>query len=190
MYKLLCISNRRLCGEKEFINRIQEIIDFGIPVILREKDLTERQYYDMLCSIDRKNIIAHTYAAAARNFGCTGIHLPMPLLECTDISGFDIIGASTHSLEEAQHAQERGTSYITAGHVFATDCKKGLKPRGTGLIRDICSDVHIPVYALGGISPENALSCIHAGAYGVSIMSGFMQCGSIKEYAGEYKHIL
>ncbi len=186
--KLICISNRALCGT-DFIRRIRDIIDEGIPVILREKDLTEREYYKLLCEIDRENIVAHSFVGAARSFGCSKIHLPLPLLETADISGFAEVGASTHSVEEAVRAQELGATYITAGHVFSTDCKKGLAPRGTGLLSDIKSEVDIPVYALGGISPENAQKALSAGADGVCVMSGFMQCADIYEYIDEYKHI-
>lgn len=189
MYKLICISNRRLC-RVDLTERVRNIIDMGIPVILREKDLTEREYYDMLVSINRKEIIAHTFTGAAREFGCRKIHLPLSVLETSDISGFDVVGASTHSADEAKRAKALGATYITAGHVFATDCKKGLAPRGTELVQEIRRTVSIPVYALGGISPENAAMAIRAGADGAAVMSGFMECDSVREYINGYKHIL
>ncbi len=187
--KLICVSNRALCGTN-FIRRIRDIIDADIPVILREKDLTEREYYKLLCKIDRGNIISHSFVGAARSFGCSKIHLPLPLLETSDISGFAEAGASTHSVEEAVRARELGASYITAGHVFATDCKKGFAPRGTDLLRDIKNEVDIPVYALGGISPENARKALSAGADGVCVMSGFMKCADLPRYIEEYRRIL
>ena len=187
--KLICVSNRALCGTN-FIRRIRDISDADIPVILREKDLTEREYYKLLCKIDRGNIISHSFVGAARSFGCSKIHLPLPLLETSDISGFAEAGASTHSVEEAVRARELGASYITAGHVFATDCKKGFAPRGTDLLRDIKNEVDIPVYALGGISPENARKALSAGADGVCVMSGFMKCADLPRYIEEYRRIL
>ncbi len=187
--KLICVSNHALCGA-DFIRRIGDIIDAGIPVILREKDLTEREYYKLLCEIDRGDIVAHSFVRAARDFGCEKIHLPLPLLETADISGFAEVGASTHSVREAIRARELGATYITAGHVFATDCKKGLAPRGTGLLTAIKNEVDIPVYALGGISPENAQEALYAGADGVCVMSGFMQCVDISQYTEGYRRIL
>lgn len=44
-----------------------------------------------------------------------------------------LLGTSVHSLEEAREAQTLGADYLTAGHIYATDCKRGLPPRGTGL---------------------------------------------------------
>lgn len=184
MYKLICISNRTLCND--IAARVKNIVDCGIPVILREKDLDEHDYLKLLNKTGTKNIIAHTYADAAISAGIKKIHLPLHLLEIADTSGFEVVGCSVHSLEQAQRAYELGADYITAGHIFATDCKKGLPPRGTGLIEKIASAIPLPVYAIGGISPDNAQTAIDAGASGVCVMSGFMKCTDIKEYISLY----
>lgn len=188
MCKILCITNRALCRE-DFVYRVNEILDLGIPVILREKDLSPDEYYKLLCQINRKDIIAHTFANEALRFGCRAIHLPLALLGSADISQFSVIGASTHSVSEAQRAQKLGAAYITAGHVFATDCKRGVPPRGTQLLSDIKNSVGIPIYALGGINAENASKAVAAGADGIAVMSGFMQCGSVKEYLKNFTFI-
>ena len=88
---------------------------------------------------------------------------------------FEVIGVSTHSVEQAKKAKKLGASYITAGHVFVTDCKKGLAPRGIGFLKDVCENVDIDVYAIGGISENNMDECIDAGARGVCMMSEFMK---------------
>lgn len=189
MCKIICITNRALC-RGDFITRVRDIVDCDIPVVLREKDLTENQYYDLLRQIGRKNIITHSFASAALKFGCDKIHMPLPLLKNSDISDFTEVGASAHSLDEAMQAKALGATYITAGHIFETDCKKGLPPKGTRLITEIKAKTDIAVYALGGITPANAAAAIAAGADGICVMSGFMKCESVVEYIKEYKHIL
>lgn len=92
------------------------------------------------------------------------------------LDGFTTIGVSVHAANEALEAQSLGATYLTAGHIYATDCKKGLPPRGTAFLREICQTVSIPVYAIGGIRLEAAqirevMSC---GAVGGCIMSGMM----------------
>ncbi len=189
MCKIICVSNRNLC-KADFTERIQKITDSGIPVILREKDLSEDEYYNLLCKIDRKEIIAHNFPNAARKFGAKKIHLPLHRMKECDVSDFETVGVSTHSVDDALQAFMLGADYITAGHIFATDCKKGVPPKGVGLIRDIKNAVALPVLAIGGISPDNAYEAIKSGASGVCVMSGFMKCENAAEYAGLYKHIL
>ena len=94
---------------------------------------------------------------------------------------FRSIGASCHSVAEAQEAARLGCTYITAGHVFVTDCKKGLAPRGLAFLQEVVESVAIPVYAIGGIGSENAASVRKTGAAGVCVMSGLMQCENVEE---------
>ena len=39
---------------------------------------------------------------------------------------FETVGVSVHSADEAVLAEKMGATYVTAGHIFATDCKKVL----------------------------------------------------------------
>lgn len=72
-------------------------------------------------------------------------------------------------------AQELGADFVFAGHVFATDCKKGLPPRGLDFLRDVVGAVDIPVYGIGGINEKNIKQIMECGAAGGCMMSGFMK---------------
>lgn len=71
-------------------------------------------------------------------------------------------------------AQALGCTYITAGHVFETECKKGLPGRGLDFLRNVCAAVDIPVYGIGGIDAENITFVRNAGASGACLMSSLM----------------
>ena len=60
--------------------------------------------------------------------------------------------------------------------------------RGVEFLRNICEAVSIPVYAIGGINPENLCEVKKAGAAGGCIMSGVMQCDNVQEYLKGLKH--
>jgi thiamine-phosphate pyrophosphorylase len=77
-------------------------------------------------------------------------------------------------VEEALEAQTLGCTYITAGHVFETDCKKGLPGRGLEFLRKVCAAVDIPVYGIGGIDADNIVQVRAAGASGACLMSSLM----------------
>ncbi len=181
---IICVTNRHIC-EGDFFERIEKIACSGVTaIILREKDLSEKEYFDLaekfteICKKRKIEAILHTYVDTAIELGVKSIHLPLPVFK--DLSGekksfFEKTGVSCHSVEDAVTAEKLGASYITFGHVFVTDCKKGLEPRGTEALKNVCKAVKIPVYAIGGIDKQNIGSVIEAGAAGACIMSGFMK---------------
>lgn len=197
MSDIICVTNRSLCRE-DFLLRIEKIAAAGpAAVILREKDLSPDEYGRLaekvmnICGRYDVRCILHSFAETAASLGAEAIHLPLHrLTELPDtLKGkFSVIGASCHSVSDALAAEQLGASYITAGHVFATDCKKGLAPRGLEFLRDVCESADMPVYAIGGMSPENAASVREAGAAGICVMSGLMVCDDpalyIKQFGG------
>ena len=93
------------------------------------------------------------------------------------LGGFRQIGSSVHSVEDALKAESLGADYLTAGHIYTTDCKKGLPPRGLVFLEEVCRRVSIPVYAIGGIkiNEKQLQEVMDCGAKGGCIMSGMMQ---------------
>ncbi len=77
-------------------------------------------------------------------------------------------GVSTHSIEEAQQAQEAGAHYIVLGSIFATASHPGAEPLGLQVLAEIAREIRIPIFAIGGINSRNARSCLDAGAHGVA----------------------
>ena len=190
MSDLICITNRKLCSNN-FLDQI-EMIASAHPkaIVLREKDLSEKEYEQLarqvmqICQKHGTQCILHSFSNVATTLGATAVHMPLPLLQKMtpqEKSHFQIIGASCHSLEEAKEAQNLGCTYITAGHIFLTDCKKGLPGRGLPFLEEICKTVRIPVYVIGGISSQNMESVRKTGAAGACIMSGFMRCKTVEE---------
>ncbi len=196
MFKILSITNRRLCKE-DFKIRIRKVALSGVDaVILREKDLSESEYLMYatevlkICEECGITCILHTFYNVAKELGCRNIHMPLSLLERMDACDkdfFDMIGTSVHSVEEVKLADKLGARYVLAGHVFATDCKKGLEPRGLEFLSDVCDEADMPVFALGGIGPENAKLIRGTGAYGLAVMSGLMDCDNPTDYVNSLK---
>lgn len=186
MCRILAISNRNLTDD--FFGQITKIAELNIPIVLREKDLSEDEYTELAKKVLKitDNIILHTYMQTAIELNHRKIHLPMHLLGSCDMSKFDVVGVSVHSLDEAIKAKTMGASYITAGHIFATDCKRGVEPRGLDFLEQICNTVNIPVFAIGGITPQNAPEVFSVGASGVCLMSSIMKAENPKSLIDEF----
>lgn len=196
MSDILCITNRLLCKE-DFLVRIERIAaSHPAGIILREKDLTEDEYRELaikvlaICEKHKTPCILHSFAGVASELNCNALHLPLHILRglsIKDKARFATLGTSCHSAEDAIEAEKLGCTYITAGHVFDTDCKKGLPGRGLEFLRNVCESVSIPVYAIGGISTDNIAKVRDAGAKGACVMSGTMICEDVQKYLGELK---
>ena len=181
----VAVSNRHL-SRLPYLKQIERICSLHPQMlILREKDLSEEEYRALalnvlaICRRYEVPCILHTFTETARFLETGSIHLPLPLLrvQAENLTDFPVIGTSVHSVEEALEAQNLGATYITAGHIYVTDCKKGLAPRGLSFLKQVCNAVSIPVYAIGGIGINETqfheiTSC---GASGGCIMSGLMQ---------------
>lgn len=196
-YKKIVVTNRKIFFDSHaatcrygdydaYVEYLVKLADAADMIILREKDLGRQEYEELAKKLfvkkaERKEgkgqIVLHTYISAAVHTGCRRIHLPLGIFRenLQQLRNFELVGVSTHSLEEALYAQEQGADYITASHIFVTDCKKGLEPRGLNFLKNICENVRIPVYALGGINGQNETDVIRAGASGACRMSDYMK---------------
>ena len=184
---VLCVTNRALCagGFLEQIERVASARPAGI--LLREKDLPEFAYAALardvgkICQRFDVPLVVHTHVGVARELGCHHVHLTLPMLEAmpeaarTALLGEFELSTSCHSVVDAQRAQALGCTRILAGHVYETDCKPGLEPRGLTFLRNVCATVEIPVWAIGGITPERLAEVEAAGAAGACMMSAFMR---------------
>lgn len=183
MAVLFVITNSVLCKEN-FLTRIEKIASAKPDrIILREKHLNQSELLILAekCSeICRKYNVSFSInsdietARAVR----ADVHLPYKAFieNCENIKDFTAVGVSVHSVEEAKAAEKLGASYLIAGHIFETDCKKGLAPRGLEYLSEIAKAVKIPVLGIGGITEERVSSVLKIGASGVCVMSHFMTC--------------
>lgn len=179
---LICITNQKLCTD-DFLNRIDDIAS-GKPyaIMLREKDLDDIEYQELAVKVKEicdkyqvKLIINQNIATAERlEMGAVQVSIHDFRKDSEAIRKFDWVGVSVHSVEQAREAEALGADYLIAGHIFPTDCKKGLPARGLIFLKDLCDSVSIPVFAIGGISEVNYKIALLAGAKGVCIMSEAM----------------
>ena len=199
--KLNIISNRKLCENENLEKQIEKIFlayerkiilkNFEIVALtLREKDFNKNEYLKLIeeiypiCQKYKINLILHQNydLNLDEKYKIEGIHLSYSIFKSLNqnikaelIKKYKRIGVSIHSLEEAKDVESLGASYVIAGHIFETDCKKGLEPRGLKFIEDLSSTLTIPIFAIGGIDEKNSQSVIDSGVFSVCMMSNLMK---------------
>lgn len=172
-------------------------------VQVREKDLATRPLLELV-----RQAVAAARATATRILvndrldlavvsGAAGVHLGGESVRVAEVrrwreGRFDpsafAIGASCHSLREAQAAERDGADYLFFGPVYATPAKRPYgPPQGVEGLAEVCRRVRIPVIAIGGITAENAPECIRAGAAGMAAIRLFQQAGDLGSLVGELR---
>jgi len=109
-----------------------------------------------------------------------GVHLGWrgaSVEEAREVLGEDaLVGYSAHDDLDAEGDRARGVDYYFFSPVYPTSSKPDHPGTGVAALRSFCLVAHpVPVYALGGLTPERVAECLHAGAYGVAVLSGIME---------------
>ena len=180
-FKRIAVTNRSLCSAR-LEAQVEKICNAGLcdALILREKDLAEQDYMSLAMSIklicDKHGIdlFCNNMPSAAERLGC---NFQLSYQNFLDLKGKkdQETWVSVHTVEEARNAEKLGADGLIAGHIFVTDCKKGLAPRGLDFLKEVCDAVSIPVFAIGGIDDSNSDLVRLAGAQGECRMSWYMK---------------
>ncbi|WP_231597439.1 thiamine phosphate synthase [Bacillus sp. SA1-12] len=167
---------------KELTKQLLRFHEKADYIHIREKAKTASELMEIVSilitgGVPQKKIVINDRIDAALLNGLSNVHLPghsFAIEKVRELSSSLRIGRSVHSLQEAREAAKAGADYLLFGHVFTTNSKANLAPRGVNLLAEICQCVDIPVIAIGGMTPETIqeLSGIKLG--GVAVMSYVM----------------
>lgn len=111
-------------------------------------------------------------AVAAGNAALTTLPTPCPGWEATSRQRY-LVGRSCHSAVEVKRVAGEGAAYATLSPYAETPSKPGYGPPLDPV--ELAEQHEIPVFALGGITRENAARAREAGAYGVAVMGAVMR---------------
>ena len=111
--------------------------------------------------------------------GADGVHLRADDVAPVDVrrtleaahrqltTGRFLVAASCHSLQDVIRAEREAVDFAVFAPVFGKRNAPGTQPTGLSALQEACR-AKIPVLALGGVSIENAASCLNVGAAGIA----------------------
>jgi thiamine-phosphate pyrophosphorylase len=199
---LLCyLTDRRLLSKPASLDALLQHIEWaaaaGVDWIqVREKDLSARELVDFTrraiatinrAAVEKKGcrIIVNDRIDVALAAGASGVHLSTSSIPPSEAVTWlregnapkdFTVGVSCHSLDEAVSAEKARANYIFFGPVYETPSKLNFgAPQGIEKLAEVCRSIGIPVVAIGGITEENAVSCVRAGASGIAAIRMFQQ---------------
>ncbi len=180
---------------------VAEAVRAGVRLVqLRAKELPDSEY--LLLARDLRAITAAAGArllinsrlAIAAAVQADGAHLPRDasISDARRALGPQaLIGVSAHDAAELRRAETDGVDFVTLSPVFPTTSKPGMVDvLGIERFAALAKTTTLPVFALGGIQPENARECLDAGAFGVAVISAIMAAPDVADATARFLHVL
>ena len=103
-----------------------------------------------------------------------GIHLNSQRLQKTKHRpSCELVSASCHNREQLERAQAIGADFVVLSPVQRTRSHPDAVPLGWQAFKALVDECDIPVYALGGMRPEDMQQAWDAGAQGIAAIGAF-----------------
>ncbi len=168
-------------AQRDFLlEKIREAASADIDYVqLRERDLSgrelERLAHEAVAAVKsagtKTRLLINSRIDVALACGADGVHLRSDDITASDARaiarerlGF-VVGVSCHTTDEVKAAWSHGANYVLFAPVFEKQRRSG---QGLRALADACSVAPTCVFALGGVTVENASACRKAGAAGVA----------------------
>lgn len=178
------------------LQRLAEAAAAGVDYIqLREKDLAARELEQLAreavatvrANSPSTRVLINGRVDIAVASGADGVHLPGKSLPASEVRAIwmnstdrgPVISVAAHSVDEVRYAEAHAADFAVLGPVFEKP-KTNLRGIGLGPLATACTGATIPdnteavqqssfpVFALGGVTLDNAVACVRAGASGVA----------------------
>jgi thiamine-phosphate pyrophosphorylase len=182
---LYAITDTHLIPRERFVETVEAAVRGGATMIqLREKETPREDIIRLgksVLEVTRRYgalLIINDHPSVAKEIGADGAHVGRedpPVAEARALLGPQaIIGASCYGdVARAVAAEQESANYVAFGTPFPSPTKSTKRTDiSIGIFQEAKRQVHVPVFAIGGITIANAQQIIDAGADGVAIVSG------------------
>lgn len=193
---LLLVTGEPERGRQDFLARIEHALRAGIRLVqLRAKTVRAAEYDALardaiaLCRSHRAELLLNAAPHCVETLGGDGVHLTSErLLELQQrpLPKSMWVSASCHSAAELEHAQAIGVDFAMVSPVLATATHPGATPLGWDRFERLTSRARIPIYALGGMTPEHVAEAMKRGGQGIAARGAIWDAVDIGDTVAEF----
>jgi thiamine-phosphate pyrophosphorylase len=201
-FDLYLVTDRLHTAGRDLLWVLEQALEGGVKAIqLREKDLSGKELFILaektrrLCQRYQAALLINDRLDVALATDAAGVQLgktSLPLSDARALLGNSrFIGASVHSLDEAQSAERGGADFLVFGPVYFTPSKAAFgAPQGVSALQKIVEIARLPVYAIGGIKPDNITELRSACVERVALISAIIEASQPKQAAEDIIRLL
>ena len=164
----------------DWLAQFEQKIQQGIKLIqLRSKVSLDREFIQHIyikCQQHNVNLLLNIPNKSFNEPYANGWHMTtqeMLSLKKRPCADDKLLGASTHTLEEALSAQKIGADFVVISPVQATQTHPDTLPIGWDKATEVVEKLNIPVYFLGGMGLNDLDKTLELGAQGIAGVSAF-----------------
>ncbi len=189
-----CLVTDRRLASADFLRRLLRLSAAAGAdrILIREDDLGGRALLRLVREAleasrgTRATVFVQDRLDVALAAGAQGVHLGgagFPVEVARRIAGEDrVLGVSAHTVEEAVEAEGQGADYLFFGPIFpgwsrTASATTPAIPKLEAVLRR----VRLPVYAAGGIGPENLERLRGLPLAGAAMTSAFVRAASVPD---------
>ena len=189
----VCVLLTESACQRPWRDVVDEAIRGGAEAIqVREKNMPARALCERVRAIIEiarphgVSVMVNDRLDVALATGADGVHLGAEDLAIADArraaGRLLLLGASTHSLAEAERAVADGADYCGVGMMYPSPTKPGRPAEGLAYLRKFAARFpSMPHLAIGGISPQNAAELVQAGARGFAVSTAVCEASKPDE---------
>ncbi len=181
---LYVITDKKLIKRAGFIETVEKSIKGGARIVqLREKDTPQNEILNLgreLLKLTRRYdvpLIINDSPELAKEIGADGVHLggdDTSIKNARAILGDEaIIGVSCYNqIERGLNAVQNGADYVAFGTPYYTPTKPEREPTSIEVLKEAVYVIsQIPIFAIGGITKENASEILGTGVDGIAVIT-------------------
>jgi thiamine-phosphate pyrophosphorylase len=183
--KLHVVTDDEVLGRRDILPRARKVLESGcdgVALHLRGPGTPGRKLFFLASSLlpvaqaTGSLLLVNDRVDLALALDLPGAHLGQRSLPPDVARGLlgdqRILGLSVHGPLEVSEWEEGAVDFLFVGNVFATSSHPGRAPGGTGRIQEVAGVTKLPLFAIGGVTPERVSEVCSAGAFGVAVRSG------------------
>ncbi|MBX3423412.1 MAG: thiamine phosphate synthase [Pirellulaceae bacterium] len=177
----------------DFVQRLVQLVEAGADLFqIRDKSAEGATVLQYACAavkaVGAQRVIVNDRVDIALASGAAGVHVgqeDLPIQQVQRLARGSLwIGVSTHNLQQAQQAQAAGADYLGCGPTCPSSTKRFAELAGLGFLRQVVEEIHVPVYAIGGINAANIEEVLATGVSRIAVSGAIWQANDPLVAAG------